>query len=122
VGISSATGLHVLADLYGVSANLLKDVQFLEKLVRQAALCSNATVLSCHFHHFGEGLGVTGIALLAESHISIHTWPELQFAAIDVYMCGKLDPNLATQQMIAELKPSTHQLKCIVRGEQPLSN
>jgi S-adenosylmethionine decarboxylase len=113
---SNAKGRHVLADFHGVSASLLKDVTNLERNIRKAAACSGATVLSCHFHRFGEGLGVTGVALLAESHISIHTWPELEFAALDVYMCGALDPNLAIEYLVQELKPSEHQIKCIDRG------
>jgi S-adenosylmethionine decarboxylase len=113
-----ATGQHILVDFHGVRPSLLNNVNQLEEQIRQAALCSGATVLSCHFHHFGEGLGVTGVAVLAESHISIHTWPELEFAALDVFMCGKLDPNLATEYMVEYLKPRTHQIKCIERGSK----
>jgi S-adenosylmethionine decarboxylase len=111
-----ATGLHILVDLHGVSPSLLNNVNQLEDRIRQAAKCSGATVLSCHFHHFGVGLGVTGVAVLAESHISIHTWPELGFAALDVFMCGKLDPNLAAEFMVQQLQPSEHEIKCIERG------
>jgi len=46
-------------------------------------------------HNFGEGSGVTGVVLLAESHISIHTWPELKYAAVDIFMCGACDPQRA---------------------------
>jgi S-adenosylmethionine decarboxylase len=111
-----ATGRHILADFHGVAPSLLNNAKELEERIRQAALHAGATVLSCHFHHFGDGLGVTGVAVLAESHISIHTWPELEFAALDVFMCGKLDPNLATEYMVQQLQPREHQIKCIERG------
>jgi S-adenosylmethionine decarboxylase len=112
----NANGRHILADFHGVPVALLKNVNALEQCIRQAAACSAATVLSCHFHRFGDGQGVTGVAILAESHISIHTWPELEFAALDVYMCGTLDPNLAAAYLLRELKPREHQIKCIERG------
>jgi S-adenosylmethionine decarboxylase len=114
--VTTTNGRHVLADLHGVNPSLLKSVTELEQRIREAAACSGATVLSCHFHHFGEGSGVTGVAVLAESHISIHTWPELEFAALDVYMCGQLDPNLAAEYLLLKLAPREHQIKCIVRG------
>jgi S-adenosylmethionine decarboxylase len=56
---------------------------------------SDARVLFSHFHAFGEGQGVTGVVLLAESHITIHTWPECGFAAADIFMCGSAQPELA---------------------------
>jgi S-adenosylmethionine decarboxylase len=116
----SAKGLHVLADFHGVAPSLLKNVTTLEQTLREAAACSGATVLSCHFHRFGEGLGVTGVALLAESHISIHTWPEIEFAALDVYMCGRLNPNLAVAYLLQKLAPSEHEIKYIVRGSKTI--
>jgi S-adenosylmethionine decarboxylase len=114
--VPNANGRHILADFHGVQVALLKNVHALEIYIREAAACSGATVLSCHFHRFGEGQGVSGVAILAESHISIHTWPELEFAALDIYMCGTLDPNLAAHHLLRELKPREHQIKCIERG------
>lgn len=79
-------GEHALLDLTG--AGRLGDADFLEEAMREAARVAGATVIGAHFHHFGEGHGVTGILLLAESHISVHTWPERDFAAFDIFMCG----------------------------------
>lgn len=81
-------GRHGLLDLYGCDAARLADAAFLEDTLRSAAQSSGATILTSHFHHFGAEQGVTGVVLLAESHISIHTWPEHRFAAVDIFLCG----------------------------------
>ena len=63
--------------------------------MRRAAGAGGACVLSCHMHGFGGGNGVTGVALLAQSHITVHTWPERDYAAFDVFMCGDCDADQA---------------------------
>jgi S-adenosylmethionine decarboxylase len=73
-------------------------------LTEVASVCG-ATLLDIRLHTFGENQGVTGVALLAESHISIHTWPESQFAAIDVFMCGDCQPVLAVDVFRRVFKP-----------------
>jgi S-adenosylmethionine/arginine decarboxylase-like enzyme len=70
----SVRGLHLVADIAGASG--LGDLPLIEAVLREAAQAARATVLDVRLHHFGPGKGVTGVALLAESHISIHTWPE----------------------------------------------
>ena len=67
---------------------------------------SNATLLRSEFHDFGEGYGVTGVSLLAESHMSIHTWPEHKYAAVDIYMCGETDPYQALSALKDKLAPT----------------
>ncbi|MES2743645.1 MAG: adenosylmethionine decarboxylase [Pseudomonadota bacterium] len=89
------TGKHVLADLAGIAAHKLVDCGEIEQLLRAAARAAGAHVVHSHFHSFGPGQGVTGMVLLAESHISIHTWPEDGFAAADIFMCGHAQPELA---------------------------
>ncbi|WP_416192701.1 adenosylmethionine decarboxylase [Neisseria sp. CCUG12390] len=79
---------HGLLDLYGCNAEILKDEGRLKTLLAEAAQAAGATVIGSHFHTFGGGGGVTGVLLLAESHISIHTWPEHGFAAVDAFICG----------------------------------
>ncbi|AYZ62664.1 adenosylmethionine decarboxylase [Burkholderia multivorans] len=81
-------GSHVLADLGGIDAALLRDAARLEAVLTDAARRAGARVIGAHFHHFGGEHGVTGVVLLAESHITIHTWPEHGFAAVDAFMCG----------------------------------
>jgi S-adenosylmethionine decarboxylase len=90
-----AAGTHLLADFEGVAPMLLSDAAAIEDVLRQAALAAGARILHGHFHTFGAGGGVTGVLLLAESHISIHTWPEDGFAALEIFMCGAARPALA---------------------------
>ena len=82
----SVRGLHLVADIAGASG--LGDLPLIEAVLREAAQAARATVLDVRLHHFGPGKGVTGVALLAESHISIHTWPEHGLAAVDIVFCG----------------------------------
>ena len=79
---------HGLLDLYGCNPALLRDEGRLKTILAAAAEAAQATVLHSRFHTFGGAGGVTGVLLLAESHISIHTWPEHRFAAIDAFICG----------------------------------
>lgn len=90
------TGTHLLADLTGCTG--LDDDARVETALREAVAAAHATLLDVRLHHFGPAQGVTGIALLAESHISIHTWPEHGYAAVDIFLCGSghdIDASLA---------------------------
>ena len=84
-------GTHLLADLW--DAENLSDPEHIDAALRAAAVRAGATILHSHFHHFSPNGGVSGVVVLAESHISIHTWPERQFAAIDIFMCGACNPH-----------------------------
>ena len=93
-----AIGTHVLIDVRGdgpFSSETFSDPAAMERILRQAADRAGATTLEARFHHFAEDMGVTGFLLLAESHISIHTWPEHRFAAIDMFLCGSPDIDAA---------------------------
>jgi S-adenosylmethionine decarboxylase len=102
-----AAGTHLLADFEGVAPMLLSDAAAIEDVLRQAALAAGARILHGHFHTFGAGGGVTGVLLLAESHISIHTWPEDGFAALDIFMCGAARPALALARVKTVFKGRT---------------
>ncbi|WP_343730358.1 adenosylmethionine decarboxylase [Duganella sp.] len=110
------SGTHVLADLSGIAAEKLSNCAALESLLRSAAESAGAHVLFSHFHAFGEGQGVTGVVLLAESHITIHTWPERQFAAADIFMCGSAQPELALALIRKALQPGAAHVHTARRG------
>ena len=86
-------GMHLLVDLWGASN--LTDCDYIERALCEAAETAGATILHSHFHHFSPHGGVSGVLVLAESHISIHTWPERQFAALDIFMCGSCNPDFS---------------------------
>lgn len=114
--IFDASGHHLLADLYGIDADKLSDAITIERLLKHSADVAGATILHSHFHSFDSGMGITGVVLLAESHISIHTWPECGFAAIDIFMCGSSKPERALNVIQTALQPSHHSVQTIVRG------
>ncbi|QJE03505.1 adenosylmethionine decarboxylase [Massilia forsythiae] len=109
-------GTHLLADLHEVAPALLRDAGAIDALLRRAALAAGARILHGHFHTFGAGGGVTGVLLLAESHISIHTWPENGFAALDIFMCGAARPRLALAAIEAALQAGRVTLRSVARG------
>lgn len=111
-------GKHILLDLYGASN--LTNLQHIEKTLRTAAESAGATVLKTDLHTFGEGLGITGVAILAESHISIHTWPEHHYAAIDIFMCGTSSPERAIPILEAFFQPARTETSIHSRGHNML--
>jgi S-adenosylmethionine decarboxylase len=84
-------GRHLIMDLW--ECENLDDVGVIELALRRAVQAAGARLLHLHLHRFGSGGGVSGVAVLAESHISIHTWPERSYAAIDAFMCGSAEPH-----------------------------
>ena len=108
-------GNHLLLELYGCNSEKLNDELYLRCQLNSAAKLAKASVLNIVSNKF-EPFGVTAIALLAESHLSIHTWPESQYSAIDIFTCGRnMKPTLASQFLIESLEASNHLLKTIVR-------
>ena len=84
-------GAHLIVDLY--EAERLDDIDHIELTLRRCVEAASATLLHIHLHHFEPNGGVSGVAVLAESHISIHSWPEANYAAIDIFMCGNANPD-----------------------------
>jgi len=107
-------GKHYLLNLYGCSFVLLNDEHFLIDLLENAASASGATVCQTISKKF-EPQGVTVICLLSESHISIHTWPEEEKAAVDCYTCGDCNPKIGCDIIIQQLQAETHRLNYIER-------
>ena len=117
---SAPVGSHILADFFGVSSRLLQSAGGLDALLRNAAETAGATVLGSHFHSFGSLQGITGVVLLAESHISIHTWPESDFAAVDIFMCGTANPQRALEALVKALSPTQQHVEVAARGRGAL--
>jgi S-adenosylmethionine decarboxylase len=103
-------GKHYLLNLYGCSFELLNDAEYLISLIENAAVASGATVVQTIFKKF-EPQGFTGICLLSESHISIHTFPEKNSAAVDVFCCGDAEPKVGCEMIIKELNPHDYVLE-----------
>ena len=107
---------HLLLELYRCDSEKLNDESFLRCTLNRAAKLARATVLNLISNKF-EPQGVTAIALLAESHISIHTWPESNYSAVDIFTCGqKMLPELASEYLIETLKAEEHSLRIIERN------
>ena len=116
------SGTHLLADFYGVDAARLVLTCDIDALLRAGAEAAGARILHSHFHSFGDAMGVTGVVLLAESHISIHTWPEFGFAAADIFMCGDAQPKLALDVIAFALQPASSIVQTIARGGAAISS
>ena len=112
----SHQGKHLLLELYRCDCEKLNDESFLRCTLNRAAKLANATVLNLISNKF-EPQGVTAIALLAESHISIHTWPESNYSAVDIFTCGQnMQPELASQYLIETLNAEEHFLRVLKRN------
>ena len=102
--MSHSPGSHGLLDLYSCPPELLHNEGYLKNALEHIVRHIGATVLESRFHTFGGKGGVIGVLLLAESHLSIHTWPEHGFAAIDIFLCGRLRPEAAKETLQHALK------------------
>ncbi len=108
------SGAHLLIDLWGASR--LDDRLYIEEVLKRCVTACHATLLHIHLHQFSESGGISGVAVLAESHISVHTWPERNYAAFDVFMCGAAIPANALAVLNTAFKPSDLKVKEILRG------
>ncbi|MCR8539142.1 MAG: adenosylmethionine decarboxylase [Prochlorococcus marinus CUG1439] len=107
---------HLLLELYRCDYEKLNDESFLRCTLNRAAKLAKATVLNLISNKF-DPQGVTAIALLAESHISIHTWPESNYSAVDIFTCGQnMLPELASQYLIEALQAEEHSMRIIERN------
>ncbi len=106
-------GRHLIADMWGIAPHTMP---WVEDVMKEGAVYAGATVLNSTFHHFGNGYGFTGVVSLAESHMSIHTWPERDFVALDIFMCGECDPKKAFEYIESHLQPRKLVLAVHKRG------
>ena len=107
-------GKHCFTEVYGCPFELLDSEEFLKEQIIDALNKTSLTLLEISSFKF-EPQGVTIVALLSESHISIHTWPEKGAACLDVFTCGETNPEVAMLHMILALKAEDHNTKCIRR-------
>lgn len=110
-------GRHLLVELW--DASNLDDPSLIGDILAQGARQSKATILHSHFHHFTPFSGVSGVLVLAESHISIHTWPEKAYAAVDIFMCGECNPHDALESLKTGFKPGRVEVQEHRRGILP---
>jgi len=108
-------GVHLIIDLHGAKG--LDDIDLIEATLRGCVDAARATLLHLHLHHFQPN-GVSGVAVLAESHISIHTWPDAGYAALDVFMCGKADPDACVPVLREAFKAERVEVNELLRGQE----
>ena len=107
-------GIHLLIELW--QAKHMTDPASIRSIMVDAITACGATLLSIDLHVFSPGGGVSGVAVLQESHISIHTWPEYEYAAMDVFVCGTIDPYLALPVLKERFQPGKLQVVEVKRG------
>lgn len=112
----NALGQHVILELRECNPRLLNDLPFLQRALLDAARQTGATVVGETFHQFSPH-GVTGVIAIAESHLCIHTWPEYDYAAVDVFTCGEgFDARAAAELIIRRLESRNPSLMVVERG------
>jgi len=109
-------GRHILLELYNCDADFLNQTETIEKILVQTAELGNATIVETSFHQFSP-FGVSGVVVIAESHITIHTWPEHQYAAIDLFTCdNEMDTKIMVNYLVQEFKAGSFEEKLFLRG------
>ena len=110
-----ALGTHIVCELSGCNAALLTDVDAVAEMMEQAAREANATPIEKAFHRF-QPQGVSGVVVIQESHLSIHTWPEESLIAIDLFSCGAIDGERVLAELTAALRLENPRVTTVERG------
>ena len=109
-------GRHVLAEINGCQHDILNDLKLIEKTMVDAAIFAGAEVREVAFHEFSP-VGISGVVIISESHLTIHTWPELGYAAVDVFTCGPdVDPWVACRYLSEKFKARSMTATEVKRG------
>ena len=112
----NALGRHLLVELHDCDKEALNDLGLIRDVMVKAAIDCGAVVLGESFHRFSPQ-GVSGVVIIAESHLSIHTWPEYGYAAVDIFTCGTfVNPEKAAEVLIEKLRSRNHSVMEIPRG------
>jgi S-adenosylmethionine decarboxylase len=122
--MAKSLGRHVLAEIYGCTEDILNDIEKVEKIMVRAALVAGAEIREVAFHKFSPQ-GVSGVVVISESHLAIHTWPELDYAAVDVFTCGDtVDPWVSCNHIKESFNAQRMDAKELKRGifEQDVSH
>lgn len=109
-------GAHLIIDLY--DAVRLDDLDYIKQTMIDCVTAAGATLLHIHLHPFEPNGGVSGVAVLAESHISIHSWPERSYAALDVFMCGDAQPARCVDVLKKAFRPGRIEVQELLRGKE----
>lgn len=114
-------GRHVLAEVYGCEFQVLNDLEKIREIFVSAALSAGAEVRETAFHRFSPQ-GVSGVVVISESHLAIHTWPELGYAAVDVFTCGeRVDPWVAVNAIVKDFGAASVKATEVKRGLLPVA-
>jgi S-adenosylmethionine decarboxylase proenzyme len=113
-----ALGRHLLVEYRDCDREILNDMKIIEQLIRRAAEEAGATIVATVFHPFTPQ-GITGVVVVEESHLSIHTWPEHGYAAVDFYTCGDCHPERAHEYLERELGADQSEVMMVERGREP---
>ncbi len=108
-------GRHFLSEFYNCSSEILNNENKIADIMTQAVEVSNATIIKPFFHKFSPQ-GVSGIIVIAESHLAIHTWPEYNFAAVDLFSCGDFDFTESLKYIRNNLDAGRYSILCVKRG------
>ena len=114
---TKALGRHLIVELVGCNPRKLDDLEYVSQILKEAAIYANATVVDTSFHKFNP-YGISGVVVVAESHIAIHTWPEYGYASLDVYTCGdETMPKRAAEFLKEAFEAKEATCQELVRGE-----
>lgn len=107
-------GVHLLIELW--DARYLSSLPQIKKILENSVTEIKATLLKIDLHKFSPGGGISGVAIIQESHLSIHTWPEYKYAALDIFVCGSVDPYKAIPVIKKGFRPKNIQVTEVKRG------
>jgi S-adenosylmethionine decarboxylase len=117
-----ALGRHVLAEMYDCDPGILNDHEKIENILIEGAKAAQATIVESVFHKFNP-YGVSGVVVIAESHLTVHTWPEYGYAALDLFTCGEeINPWVAFEYIAKKMKSKNYTTMEVKRGTLHLPN
>lgn len=110
-------GKQIIVELYDCKSDLLSNPDAINEIMCAAAEAMKATIVTSTFHHFSP-LGVSGVVVIMESHLTIHTWPEYGYAAVDIFTCGNIDMSAGVAYLKEKLEAKNMESKELIRGEK----